>query len=117
MIGGLVLTFGYAPFFVALGVLDIFGAIIVWTVVRDPSKDQTVPWGLPLAFGAVLAAIMAIFVKTTQAAEGVRYYIGELTEKTFLFYPWAFYFNWALALGCFGIAAYLLFAGKKPQAA
>jgi ACS family hexuronate transporter-like MFS transporter len=35
LIGGLVTTVGYSPFFVALGVLDILGAIWLWTVVRE----------------------------------------------------------------------------------
>jgi MFS transporter, ACS family, hexuronate transporter len=35
LIGGLVTTVGYSPFFVALGVMDIIGAIWLWTVVRD----------------------------------------------------------------------------------
>jgi ACS family hexuronate transporter-like MFS transporter len=35
LIGGLVKSIGYSPFFVALGVFDIFGAIWLWTVVRE----------------------------------------------------------------------------------
>ena len=35
LIGGLVTTVGYNPFFVALGVIDIIGAIWLWTVVRE----------------------------------------------------------------------------------
>jgi ACS family hexuronate transporter-like MFS transporter len=35
LIGWLVTSIGYSPFFVALGVLDIFGAIWLWTVVRE----------------------------------------------------------------------------------
>jgi ACS family hexuronate transporter-like MFS transporter len=35
LIGTLVATIGYAPFFVCLGLLDIIGAIILWTVVRE----------------------------------------------------------------------------------
>ncbi len=35
LIGGLGKSVGYSPFFVALGVLDILGAIWLWTVVRD----------------------------------------------------------------------------------
>ncbi|MBS1807815.1 MAG: MFS transporter [Acidobacteria bacterium] len=35
LIGTLVATIGYAPFFVCLGLLDIVGAIILWTVVRE----------------------------------------------------------------------------------
>ncbi len=36
LIGVLVTTVGYAPFFVCLGVLDVAGSIVLWTVVRDP---------------------------------------------------------------------------------
>jgi len=35
MIGALVTTIGYTPFFIALGVLDLVGAAILWTVVRE----------------------------------------------------------------------------------
>ncbi|MET0272758.1 MAG: MFS transporter [Phenylobacterium sp.] len=38
LIGGLVTTIGYDPFFIALGVLDILGAVVLWTLVRDPAK-------------------------------------------------------------------------------
>lgn len=41
LIGGLVKTIGYSPFFVALGVLDIIAAIWLWTVVRE--RVQTSP--------------------------------------------------------------------------
>ncbi|MEJ0043351.1 MAG: hypothetical protein WDM81_14535 [Rhizomicrobium sp.] len=36
LIGGLVGRFGYAPFFVALGALDLHGAVLLWTLVRKP---------------------------------------------------------------------------------
>ncbi len=36
LIGGLVATVGYSPFFVALAVLDLLGAVLLWTLVRDP---------------------------------------------------------------------------------
>lgn len=43
IIGALVLQIGYTPFFVCLGLLDIVGAIILWTVVReDKSATETV---------------------------------------------------------------------------
>jgi ACS family hexuronate transporter-like MFS transporter len=35
LIGGLVATVGYTPFFICLGVLDLFGAVVLWTVVRE----------------------------------------------------------------------------------
>ena len=37
LIGGLVATVGYTPFFVCLGLLDLVGAAVLWTVVREPA--------------------------------------------------------------------------------
>jgi ACS family hexuronate transporter-like MFS transporter len=36
MMGGLVATLGYDPFFIALGLLDLVAAAVLWTVVRPP---------------------------------------------------------------------------------
>jgi MFS transporter, ACS family, aldohexuronate transporter len=36
LIGALVTTWGYTPFFVCLGVLDLVGAMLLWTLVRQP---------------------------------------------------------------------------------
>lgn len=36
MIGGLVASFGYTPFFVGLAALDLVGAAVLWLLVRDP---------------------------------------------------------------------------------
>ncbi|HWI84864.1 MAG TPA: MFS transporter [Sphingomonas sp.] len=38
-IGLLVATIGYSPFFVALGLLDLAAAAVLWTVVKDPRRD------------------------------------------------------------------------------
>jgi ACS family hexuronate transporter-like MFS transporter len=38
LIGGLVTTVGYAPFFVCLGVLDLVAAAVLWGVVREPVR-------------------------------------------------------------------------------
>jgi ACS family hexuronate transporter-like MFS transporter len=35
LIGALVATIGYAPFFVCLGILDLVGAAVLWTLVRE----------------------------------------------------------------------------------
>lgn len=35
LIGGLVATVGYDPFFLALGVLDLLGTVLLWTLVRE----------------------------------------------------------------------------------
>ena len=39
LIGGLVASVGYTPFFVCLGVLDLLGATVLWTVVREPTAQ------------------------------------------------------------------------------
>jgi ACS family hexuronate transporter-like MFS transporter len=36
LIGGLVSSIGYEPFFVALSALDLVAAVVVWTVIRKP---------------------------------------------------------------------------------
>ncbi|KRA62129.1 hexuronate transporter [Caulobacter sp. Root656] len=43
LIGGLVASVGYDPFFVALGVLDLAGAVLLWTLVRDPAITSPGP--------------------------------------------------------------------------
>lgn len=37
LLGQMVDTVGYGPFFVILGVLDLLGAVILWTLVRKPA--------------------------------------------------------------------------------
>jgi ACS family hexuronate transporter-like MFS transporter len=39
VIGVLVATIGYAPFFVGLAALDLLGAVVLWTVVREPKQE------------------------------------------------------------------------------
>lgn len=39
LIGSLVTTVGYAPFFVALAALDILGAVLLWTLVKPPKIE------------------------------------------------------------------------------
>jgi ACS family hexuronate transporter-like MFS transporter len=34
-VGALVSSIGYSPFFVCLSVLDILGAIVLWSLVRE----------------------------------------------------------------------------------
>src|SRR6266536_2069087 len=40
LIGSLVATLGYTPFFVCLGVLNLIGAVILWTVVSDRERRE-----------------------------------------------------------------------------
>jgi len=42
-IGHFVERIGYGPFFVALGVLDLFAAALLWTLVRAPAPEKPVP--------------------------------------------------------------------------
>jgi len=37
VIGGMVSTIGYTPFFIGLAVLDLIAAVVVWTVIRKPA--------------------------------------------------------------------------------
>lgn len=39
LIGALVATIGYEPIFVCLGALDLIGAVVLWTVVREPESN------------------------------------------------------------------------------
>ncbi len=41
LMGTLVTTVGYTPFFIGLAALDLIGALILWTVVRDPSLTSS----------------------------------------------------------------------------
>ncbi len=36
IVGALVTQVGYAPFFVSLSILDVIGAVVLWTLVREP---------------------------------------------------------------------------------
>jgi MFS transporter, ACS family, hexuronate transporter len=40
LIGALVSRIGYTPFFICLGVLDIIGAIVLWTLVREQIRAE-----------------------------------------------------------------------------
>jgi ACS family hexuronate transporter-like MFS transporter len=43
MIGALVATVGYTPFFICLGILDLMGAVLLWTLVRERCADDEAP--------------------------------------------------------------------------
>jgi len=40
LLGALVLKIGYAPFFICLGLLDVIGAVILWTVVKADAEES-----------------------------------------------------------------------------
>jgi ACS family hexuronate transporter-like MFS transporter len=43
LIGTLVTRVGYTPFFVGLAALDLLGAVVLWTFVRDPASTPAHP--------------------------------------------------------------------------
>jgi ACS family hexuronate transporter-like MFS transporter len=43
LIGALVGTYGYTPFFVCLGVLDLVGATVLWALVRERRAEVETP--------------------------------------------------------------------------
>ncbi len=45
LMGTLVTTVGYTPFFIGLAALDLLGALILWTVVREPEAASSVASG------------------------------------------------------------------------
>jgi ACS family hexuronate transporter-like MFS transporter len=47
VIGGLVATIGYAPFFVALGFGDLIGVVLLWTLVRPALVNRRTDANLP----------------------------------------------------------------------
>jgi ACS family hexuronate transporter-like MFS transporter len=44
LIGALVVKIGYSPIFICLGALDLMGAVILWTLVREPVTKPAVDW-------------------------------------------------------------------------
>ena len=48
MIGALVATVGYTPFFIGLAALDLVGAMVSWTVVREPAGRLASPERRPV---------------------------------------------------------------------
>jgi MFS transporter, ACS family, hexuronate transporter len=40
LMGALIATIGYTPFFVCLGIFDVIGAVVLWTLVRAPQDFE-----------------------------------------------------------------------------
>ncbi len=120
LIGALVLSVGYGPFFIALGVLDLIGVIVIWSLVRDPQSDQTIPFWFPITFGVLYGIGLSMWVKAHELVNGTFYYVGFLTEKTFFFHQWVYFANWTLAIGTIVFGLYLAtkrFGGGRAQTA
>jgi ACS family hexuronate transporter-like MFS transporter len=62
LIGALVVRIGYDPFFIALGVLDLIAAALLWTLVRKPDQDPGRESGwIPILLGAILSGGLTLF--------------------------------------------------------
>jgi len=59
LIGALVARIGYTPFFVALSVLDLIAAALLWTLVRAPEQDSRRESGwIPILLGGGMAGFL-----------------------------------------------------------
>ncbi len=62
LIGALVSVIGYDPFFIALGVLDLIAAVLLWTLVRKPDQDPGRESGIiPILLGLLLSLGLTLF--------------------------------------------------------
>jgi MFS transporter, ACS family, aldohexuronate transporter len=57
LMGALVSRVGYTPFFVGLAALDLVGAVILWTVVREPRRETTLVARVASAIRSCAASI------------------------------------------------------------
>ncbi|MES2443223.1 MAG: MFS transporter [Pseudomonadota bacterium] len=75
LIGALVTTIGYTPFFVALSVFDLIAAAVLWTLVRKPGTDQGRESGvIPILLGG--AASGYLWFGSGIGAAGAAGYVG-----------------------------------------
>ena len=74
LIGALVTSVGYAPFFTALAVLDLIAAALLWTLVRKPGGPEHESGIIPILLGggtvAYLGGVAGI------GAAGIAGYVG-----------------------------------------
>ncbi|HTU10559.1 MAG TPA: MFS transporter [Allosphingosinicella sp.] len=59
LVGTLVLQIGWTPFFIALSVLDLIAAVLLWTLVQEPGGRKGLESGLiPILLGAGMAGTL-----------------------------------------------------------
>jgi ACS family hexuronate transporter-like MFS transporter len=75
LIGALVQVIGWTPFFVALSVLDLIAAVLLWTLVRAPEADSGRESGwIPILLGGGMAGILWFGVGV--ATLGIAGFVG-----------------------------------------
>ncbi|RYD54524.1 MAG: MFS transporter, partial [Sphingomonadales bacterium] len=73
LIGALVTQIGYTPFFIALAVMDLIAAAILWTLVVKPGAVQRESGWIPILLGGATAAYLgSVGIGTV----GVAGYVG-----------------------------------------
>ncbi|WP_083943118.1 MFS transporter [Sphingomonas soli] len=73
LIGALVTQIGYTPFFIALAVMDLIAAAILWTLVVKPGGVERESGWIPILLGGATAAYLAYVGIGTV---GVAGYVG-----------------------------------------
>ncbi|RYY44349.1 MAG: MFS transporter [Sphingomonadales bacterium] len=73
LIGALVTTIGYTPFFIALAVMDLIAAAILWTLVIKPGTASRESGWIPILLGGATAAYLGTVGIGTV---GVAGYVG-----------------------------------------
>jgi ACS family hexuronate transporter-like MFS transporter len=75
LIGALVQVIGWTPFFVALSVLDLIAAVLLWVLVRPPEADSGRESGwIPILLGGGMAGILWFGVGV--ATLGIAGFVG-----------------------------------------
>lgn len=75
LIGALVAKAGFQPFFIALGILDLIAAALLWTLVRKPGTSEGGESGvIPILLGAAAAGYLALGPGI--GAAGIAGYVG-----------------------------------------
>lgn len=75
LIGALVAKAGFQPFFVALGILDLIAAAVLWTLVRKPGSGEGRESGvIPILLGGAAAGYLALGPGI--GAAGIAGYVG-----------------------------------------
>ena len=84
LIGGLVATVGYTPFFIGLAVLDLVGAALLWTLVRDPDATcRGQPAAAPREHGMRSRhGRHAFAIRSCRASTPIRRSCGSATTTT-----------------------------------
>ena len=81
LIGALVAVIGYSPFFVALGVMDLVAAALLWTLVLKPDRDQGRESGIiPILLGILLAGGFYYYFVVAAGAPCAIYSLAPLSE-------------------------------------